>query len=95
MPPGSLLDDDEAFQASEQQLADQWVDEIAGNIEGLLSTTPGFRLNAKYAEVMGSTLGVAREMHVRSALKRLQSAGVLSSNCVGERKLQDHFVTRA
>jgi three-Cys-motif partner protein len=95
VPFGSLLDDDEAFDLAEQQMADQWVDEIAGNIERLLGTSPSFRVNAKYAEVMGSTLGRARETHIRSALKRLQSAGVLSSNCVGAKKLQDHVVTKA
>jgi hypothetical protein len=63
--------------------------------ERLLGTSPSLRVNAKYAEVMGSTLGRARETHIRSALKRLQLAGVLSSNCVGAKKLQDHVVIKA
>lgn len=95
VPPGSLLDDDEAFDATEQEMADQWINEIAGNIERLVQTSPGFRLNSKYGEVMGSLLGRAREKHIRSALKRLQTAGVLSSNCVGVKKLQNHVITKA
>jgi len=95
VPPGSLLDDDAAFKEAEDQLAEEWIATIAKNVEGILETYQSFKVNPKYGKVMGSTLGRARETHIRSALKCLQEAGVISSDCVGVRKLQDHTVTRA
>ena len=90
-----LLDDDATFKAAEHQLAEEWIATIAQNVEEILETCQSFRVNSKYGKVMGSTLGQARETHIRSALKRLQAAGVVSSDCVGVKKLQDHTVTRA
>jgi three-Cys-motif partner protein len=95
VPPGSLLDDDDAFKAAEREMEEQWIKEIAANIEHLVQTHPSFTISSKYGEVMSGTLGRAGETHIRSALKRLQEAGVLSSDCVGVRKLHNHAVTRA
>ena len=84
LPSDSLMDDD-AFKASEKQLEQQWIQKITTNLEQILELESHFTVASKYAEVMGDTLGLAREKHVRAALKILQESKVLSSNCVGER----------
>ncbi|BCW50009.1 three-Cys-motif partner protein TcmP [Arthrobacter sp. StoSoilB13] len=56
-----------------------WIDEIAVNIESILIDAGPFRLNDKLDRVFGRTLGLAREMHVRKALRLLQTSGVISS----------------
>ena len=48
-----------------------WVEEIAANVRSLLATTPQFCVEEKLNEVLGRTLGLARETHIRKALKSL------------------------
>jgi len=55
---------------------DQWAEEIAANIIEILDDTGTFRIGAEIARVYGSTIGHARELHVRAAVKRLHTAGV-------------------
>lgn len=69
-----------------------WVDEIASNIEVLLQTQAGFVIEEKLDVVLGRTLGLARETHIRKALKVLHSRGVTKG--VPKGKLQRAYVTR-
>jgi three-Cys-motif partner protein len=70
-----------------------WVDEIATNIERLLRTEPSFIIESKLDVVLGRTLGLARETHIRKALKALFTKGVIRDAPKG--KLQRAWVHRA
>lgn len=59
-----------------------WVAEIEANIARLLSAG-AFTIGDKVSEVYGTTLGYAREMHVRKAIKSLYAAGKTSTTGVG------------
>lgn len=48
-----------------------WVSEIAQNIEQLLQESDTLRIQDRLGGVMGRTLGLAREKHIRAALKGL------------------------
>ena len=93
-PPDTLLSDEESIRAAEKRLDEQWTATIAKNLTTLLKINAQFTVQSVYADLMGETLGLAREKHIRAALKQLQKAGLVSSNCVGE-KLQRHLVVRA
>jgi three-Cys-motif partner protein len=54
-----------------------WIDEIARNIEGLLVTEKDLVIERRLAEVMGSTLCLARETHITKALDQLHERGVV------------------
>lgn len=54
-----------------------WIDEIATNIESILDTEPSFIIEDKLDVVLGRTLGLARETHIRKALKALFAKGVI------------------
>jgi len=69
-----------------------WVDEITSNIETLLQVEPGFVIENKLDVILGRTLGLARETHIRKALKALHSRGVIKG--VPKGKLQRAYVTR-
>lgn len=69
---GLDFDDDEAA----------WVTEIAANLRRILDSTPQFVIQDKLGEVFGRTLGLAREMHLRQALRLLKGAGVISDVCL-------------
>lgn len=71
---------------------DAWVDEIAQNITALLSDRPGFVVQQELGKVMGRTLGLAREMHIRRAIKRLHAEGIVQHNGVGP--LQRAYIAR-
>lgn len=69
-----------------------WVAELANNVELILKSVPGFTIDSQLAKVLGRTLGLAREKHVRSALKLLKDRDVIVSAPVG--KLQKAYITR-
>lgn len=94
LPPDTLIDD-EAFRASEKELEQQWIQAIASNIKQILELDGQFTISSRYALVMGETLGLAREKHVRAALKVLQESKLLASNCIGEKRLHSHRVVGA
>jgi three-Cys-motif partner protein len=60
-----------------------WVDDVAGNIRGLL-LSGAFAVLDKTSEVYGHTLGFAREKHVRKAIKQLHAEGVTSTTGIGD-----------
>ena len=66
--------------------------ELANNVELILKSVPGFTIDSQLAKVLGRTLGLAREKHVRSALKLLKDRDVIVSAPVG--KLQKAYITR-
>ncbi|WP_284745080.1 three-Cys-motif partner protein TcmP [Amycolatopsis sp. RTGN1] len=70
-----------------------WIDEIATNIESILSSQPGFVIESKLGELLGRTLGLARETHIRSALKILKTRNIIKTVPTG--KLQRAYVERA
>ena len=59
----------------EKQLSDEWTEEIAGNIERLLSTRSQLRLADELPSILGQTYGLARERHINAAKKLLQREG--------------------
>lgn len=71
------------------------VDTIADNIDGLLEedATP-FKLGMKVDQVYGETLGEARNMHVRKAIKKLRKAGKLDVDPTGMNSLIDYVARR-
>jgi three-Cys-motif partner protein len=69
-----------------------WVLEIAHNMEAILRVTSGFTIEDKLDEVLGRTLGLARETHIRQALKLLRQREVVASVPTG--KLQRAYIAR-
>lgn len=72
---------------------DEWVREIAANIEALLTEVSTFTVETNLGKVLGRTLGLAREMHLRKALKSLERRGIVAPCSKGD--LQRAVVTRA
>lgn len=50
---------------------DAWVSAIAANVEEILRQLDSFVIQERLGEVLGRTLGLARETHIRKALKSL------------------------
>lgn len=69
-----------------------WVDEIAGNVETILSAETGFVIEKKLADVFGRTLGLARETHIRQALRRTKDMGLIDA--VPKGSLQRAYIVR-
>lgn len=69
-----------------------WVAELAQNMEQILRSVPGFTIENKLADVLGRTLGLARETHIRKALKALKDRDVIASVPTG--KLQKAYIAR-
>lgn len=61
----------------------QWVDTIAENLERRLAAGP-FLIGAEMSDVYGATLGEARAMHVRRAVKELHARGVTPTDGKGD-----------
>jgi three-Cys-motif partner protein len=89
----TLVDADQIFKDDERQLADQWHRRIEANVRGLLAHHQTFVVRQKLSEVFAGVLGMAREKHLRVALKRLQAAGLTSSDSRGD--LYNKRVVRA
>lgn len=54
-----------------------WVTEIASNIRALLTESGTVSVRGSLGRVLGKTLGLARETHLRSALKLLEAANLV------------------
>lgn len=70
-----------------------WIDEIATNAELILKSDAAFVVEKKLAQLLGRTLGLARETHIRQALKALKSRGVITAVPTGN--LQRAYIARA
>lgn len=90
---GMLLDPEAMFAQEEAQRVAQFHDRLEANVRALLGQHERFRVRDEWQAVFDGVLGKAREKHLREALKRLQVAGVTSSDSKG--KLFDKIVVRA
>lgn len=88
----TLFDDEDSFKASEKDLATAWSQEIERNLRRLLAEGSGFNVASKYAEVFGSALGKARNMHLRVAWRTLFKEGVTSTNPTGVKWLTSTYI---
>ncbi len=58
---------------------DRWIDYLEDNVSGLLALgNPPYTVATSMPAVFGDVLGLARETHLRKALKRLEKAGLLA-----------------
>jgi three-Cys-motif partner protein len=71
-------------QDDETRLAAEWIMTLQHNIRDVLSRTATFVLADEYPAVFGDLLGYARTKHLRSALRELHTAGVLTGDLTGE-----------
>jgi hypothetical protein len=67
----TIFDPEVIFKTDEAVLKDRWVAEIEENLRAELLKGEAFRVVERYAAVFGSTAGLARELHLRAAWKRL------------------------
>jgi three-Cys-motif partner protein len=72
---GLLTDPDEEFREAEAALAANWIDVIEAGLRDVLAAEEKFIVLEHMGEVFGTALGYAREMHLRTAMKRLQADG--------------------
>lgn len=79
---GLSFDDDEVA----------WVDEIAANIRNILISVSGFITEERLGDVFGRTIGLARETHIRKALKKLHQESVIGTPSKGS--LQRAYIAR-
>lgn len=70
-----------------------WVHEIEANLTRLLDESETLRVDEKLGEVLGRTLGLARERHIRQALKFLKQSRVI--NVVPTGSLQKAQIARS
>jgi hypothetical protein len=70
-----------------------WVVEIAANLREILNTNPKIRIGQELGRVLGRTLGLAREKHIRSALRQLKTEGLIAQVPTGD--LKNAYITRA
>lgn len=71
---------------------DAWVGEIAMNVRALLQERPTVYVQGSLGAVLGKTLGLARETHLRAALRRLEAEGLVEPCSKGE--LDAKVITR-
>jgi len=71
---------------------DAWVEEMASNIERILAAHPSFVIENMLGEVLGRTLGLARETHIRKALRVVKEHGVIAD--VPKGSLQRAYIAR-
>lgn len=69
-----------------------WVDELTRNVESLLRKHSGFTVADRLGEVLGRTLGLARETHIRKALKALYARDVIANPPKGD--MQSFYTAR-
>ncbi|GGM72274.1 hypothetical protein GCM10010106_18250 [Thermopolyspora flexuosa] len=76
--------EDELFRDRERKLEREWVETITANLAALIERESApFSVIAKYPEIMGETLGLARGKHIREAIKRLHGEGLTSTEGKG------------
>lgn len=78
---------------SASKLAEEWVDTIASNIEELVTQSPSVSVRDRTTDLFGTTLGLAREKHLRKAWKSLAQQGVVKP--IGKGKLIRQNIYRA
>ncbi len=78
---------------SASKLAEEWVNTIASNIEELVTQSPSVSVRDRTADLFGTTLGLARETHLRKAWKSLAQQGVVKP--IGKGKLIRQNIYRA
>ncbi len=83
------MDEPVAFEEDEQA----WVDEIYWRVRTLVDAGTTVQVNRAMGRVFGKALGIARERHLRKALKRLKSEGRLRDDPKG--KLQNYVIAPA
>lgn len=88
-----LLDPEDQFKLDEERLVEEWHDTIEQNLRALLREHERFVIRQHFGEVFGSTAGLAREKHLREALRRLERAELITSGSKG--KLYGMTVIRA
>ncbi|RDD88498.1 hypothetical protein DVZ84_14250 [Streptomyces parvulus] len=95
LPPptdGMLFDEESMFKEEEKQRELGWVKEIKNNILGLLQEHAAVSVDRYHAEIMGSALGEARQMHIRAAIKELHREG--KTSCTGRGDIPGMRITR-
>lgn len=70
-----------------------WVNEIATNLRNALAEQSSLHIGGSLGLILGRCLGLARETHIRTALKQLTSEGTLENAPKGP--LKDAYITRA
>jgi three-Cys-motif partner protein len=70
---------EQAEQRAEQQLQDQWTRAIAENIKQLAHAGHALSVQDRTAALYGTTLGLAREMHLRRAWDMLAEQGAVQA----------------
>lgn len=73
--------------------SEAWIEEIASNIETLLAEGSGFVVGKALGDVLGRTLGLAREKHIREALRRVKAKGLIAQ--VPKGTLQKAHIARS
>ena len=64
--------------------AEQWVQIIERNLADLIRTGSPFKIIDNIVAVYGDTLGLARETHVRRAVKNLHATGLSKDDGKGD-----------
>ena len=78
----------------ERQLDQTWSRTIAGNIRRLIADQSVLSVEARFADVYGATMGLAREKHLRAAWDQLAEQGTVLARDKGK-KLRKSIITRA
>lgn len=80
--------------AAEQRLDHMWSAVIATNIRDLLTSQPALPVEARFADIYGPTMGLAREKHLRAAWDQLVEDGLIQPRNKKE-KLRKLTIVRA
>ena len=78
----------------EDQLEAVWVNVIAKNIEQLVARQPAVSILSNFAGIYGTTLGLAREKHLRAAWDRLALENMIQQRNKSERRLRNMSILR-
>lgn len=93
--PYSEFDSEIVIQTEEEALARGWINHIKANVTALLGTTPSFIPRKQYGVIFGDAIGLAREKHLRAALKQLLTERVISTPPGTGRKIWDQPIAKA
>jgi hypothetical protein len=72
----------------------EWINEITENLRPLLLRQGEVRLGVSTQEVYGSTIGLARDLHVNAAWRILAEQGVAEPKTAGVKHLHNAVITR-
>jgi hypothetical protein len=70
----------------------EWIDEIASSVRALVDAGVTTTVCSAIPQVFGASRGLARQMHLRTALKRLYREGLLADEPKGD--LTDYVIRR-